>query len=212
MFRPPGSNAALAPRRVKNYINQAMQVLCRPLPGVKAPEVDAQWISLERDLRAFLTRPEKTTAFSRLDFRVFGFSLAEGIVNLHLPVDAALSGVDVRGPGSDFCSQSVDVAEAPIGDALSCDGTQLGLGDVQPTAVFRHVSEFDATELLPSAFGFKRFVKCAFACVLRLSQTRITFSHSAYRPSSSRAISVAQSSFVFFSRTATSRQPAVLRT
>ena len=43
-----------------------------------------------------------SSALSHLDFRVNAHQLCAGIVDFHLPVDAALAAVDVAGPGGGF--------------------------------------------------------------------------------------------------------------
>ncbi len=41
------------------------------------------------------TRRQQTSALSQLNFGIDGFAFTAGIVDSHLPVDAALSGVDI---------------------------------------------------------------------------------------------------------------------
>jgi hypothetical protein len=76
-----------------------------------------------------------STGLSQLDFGVDRFEFAAGVVDLNLPVDAALDAVEVGEPSRDLRSQGRDIAEAAVGDALGCQAAQLVLGDVEPTAV-----------------------------------------------------------------------------
>src|SRR5437870_1887654 len=90
-------------------------------------------------------RRARTTALSHNDFRVDGLQLDPRVVDVELPVDAALLGVASLMPGGSFRSQKVDRREASVPDALTSHGTQLVLGNVQPTSVLGRVAEFQAT-------------------------------------------------------------------
>ena len=54
------------------------------------------------DRRRLETNPRGPSALSQLDFRVEGLEFTAGVVDFHLPVDAALRGVDVGRPGGQF--------------------------------------------------------------------------------------------------------------
>ena len=61
----------------------------------------------------------QASAPSQLNFRVNGGELAAGVVDLHVPVDAALGGVDVSGPSRGFFAEGLGIGETPAGDALA---------------------------------------------------------------------------------------------
>ncbi len=79
-------------------------------------EFDGGGVSLRASLQTLLWG---TSALSNLDFGVHGLQLASGVVDFHLPVDAALSGIHVRRPGGCFCLQGFGVAKSSSGDALA---------------------------------------------------------------------------------------------
>src|SRR5437899_259985 len=81
----------------------------------------------------------RASALSQLDFGVDRLQFPAGVIDLHLPVDAVLGVVYVNGPGGGFGTQRLDIAKASAGHTLTCQGTQLVLGDVQPTAVLGRV-------------------------------------------------------------------------
>ena len=88
----------------------------------------------------------RSSALSQLDFRVNRLQFRSGVVDLHLPIDAALRGVDVGGPSVGFRTQCRHVGESAARDALAGQGTQFVFGDVQPTAVLGRVAELDAAD------------------------------------------------------------------
>src|SRR5438876_8187938 len=99
------------------------------------------------------------SALSQLDFGVDRPQLASGVIDLHLPVDTGLCVVYIRGPSGGFGAHRLDIAEASTGHALTGQGTQFVLGDVQPTAVLGRVMEFNSADQLPCAFRLERFVE-----------------------------------------------------
>src|SRR5713226_9382955 len=100
-----------------------------------------------------------TTALSQFNCRVNRLQFRSGVVDLHLPVDAALRGVDVGRPGVGFVAECRGVGEAATGDALTREGTQFVFGDVQPTAVLRRVAKLYSADQGPGAFRFKRLIE-----------------------------------------------------
>ena len=52
------------------------------------------------------------SALSQLNFRVNRFQFRSGVVDLHLPVDTALSGVDVCRPSRGFLAECCDIRES----------------------------------------------------------------------------------------------------
>src|SRR3954447_7467162 len=95
-----------------------------------------------------LASDEVASGLSQLNFWVDRLEFAASVVDLHLPVDAALDAVEVARPGCSLRSQGRDIAEAAVGHALRCQAAQFVLGDVEPTAVLGRVAELDATDQL----------------------------------------------------------------
>lgn len=85
-----------------------------------------------------------------------------GIVVFLLPVHSEFGVVDVGGPRVGFGLKSWNIAEEGTGDSMSGEGTEFVLGDVQPTAMFGCVTEFQAANDLPGTLGFEGFLKRAF--------------------------------------------------
>ena len=56
---------------------------------------------------------------SNTDFRVEGLEFTAGVFDFHLPIDSALRGVDVGGPGLEFGLQLGQLAKATTANALS---------------------------------------------------------------------------------------------
>ena len=70
--------------------------------------------------REIRTSPQfRTSALSNLRFGVDRLEFVSGVVDFHLPVDAALGGIDVGGPGGGFLLQRFDVSKPSSGDALA---------------------------------------------------------------------------------------------
>src|SRR6266853_6952562 len=86
-----------------------------------------------------------TSALSQLNCRVNRFEFRSGIVDPHLPVNTTLRGVDIVRPGFCFLTQTGDISEAAVCDALVRERTQCILSDVQPTAMLRRVAELEAS-------------------------------------------------------------------
>ena len=60
-----------------------------------------------------------TSALGLLDFRVDGFEFRSGVVDFHLPFDAALRGVGVFSPGCGFGPQFFFASDSAAGHALA---------------------------------------------------------------------------------------------
>src|SRR5438132_12915588 len=89
--------------------------------------------------------PWGPSALSQLNCRVNRFEFRSSIVNLHLPVDATLRGVDIVRPCLRFLTQTGDISEAAVCDALARERTQFILSDVQPTAMLPCVAALEAS-------------------------------------------------------------------
>ena len=76
-----------------------------------------------------------------------------GVFDAELPIDAALFGVRLVGPGSDFSLQDGKFTDAASADALARQAAQLTFRDIQPTAVFRRVTEFDPFQVRARTSG-----------------------------------------------------------
>ena len=61
----------------------------------------------------------RASAVSQLNCRVNRFQFRPGIIDLHLPVNATLCGVDIDRPRPGFLSQRLDISKATIRDALA---------------------------------------------------------------------------------------------
>ena len=73
----------------------------------------------DTDVFHVLTR--KPSALSQLNCRVNRLQFRSCVVDLHLPVDAALCGVDVGGPSVGFLTESRDIGESAVRHALACE-------------------------------------------------------------------------------------------
>ena len=104
----------------------------------------------------------KPSAASSLDFWVEAFQFRSGIVDFELPIDAALFGVGLFGPGGDFALQFGQFTDPAVAQALTGQAAQLALGDVQPTAVLGRVAEVDSLHVRAGTLRFERFVERSF--------------------------------------------------
>src|SRR5687768_7839134 len=86
---------------------------------------------------------KSTSASSSLDFWVKSFQLHAGIFDAELPIDTALFGVRLVGPGSNFRVQRSHFTDATSTEALARQAAQLAFRDIQPAAVFWGVAKFD---------------------------------------------------------------------
>ena len=102
------------------------------------------------------------SASSSLDFWVKSFQFHAGIFDAELPIDAALFGVRLVGPGANFRVQFGQFTDAASADALARQAAQLAFRDIQPAAVFRGVAEFDPFQVRSRKVRFKRFIERAF--------------------------------------------------
>ena len=148
-----------------------------------------------------------TSVLSHQNIRINGFQFAARIVNVHLPIHAPLTPVDIGGPGGDFAAKSLKVAETATAEALAGHGAQLAFRDVQPASVLGCVAEHDTANQRPRPLRLKPFVESAFGVRVEVVQTTTTWEHAAYRPSSSLATSSAQSLFVRRGRAVACRHP-----
>lgn len=81
---------------------------------------------------------------SRLNFGVEPVQFHAGIVNAEVPVSPAVSGLRLVRPGGNFRLPFGECSAAAITQALTREATQLAFGDMQPTPVFRGVTELAA--------------------------------------------------------------------
>ena len=102
------------------------------------------------------------SASSSLDFWVKSFQLHAGIFDAELPIDTALFGVRLVGPGSNFRVQCGQFTDATSTDALARQAAQLAFRDIQPAAVFWGVTKFDPFHVRPCKVRFERFIERAF--------------------------------------------------
>ena len=87
--------------------------------------------------------PGCTSASSRLDFWVKSFQLHAGIFDAELPIDTALFGVRLVGPGAPFRVQCGQFTDATSPDALARQAAPLAFRAMQPAAVFGGGAQFD---------------------------------------------------------------------
>ena len=120
-----------------------------------------------------------TGALLQLSLRVDRFEFRANIVDLHLPFDAAMSGVYVFMPSSGLLAKFVFTANLTATHPLTCETIQLVFGNLQPAAVFGSVVEFKAPDDGACTRWFEDFAKRLPSCALRLSQTTMTFLQSA---------------------------------
>src|SRR5713101_8930858 len=103
-----------------------------------------------------------TSASSSLGFWVESFQFYSGIFDAELPIDAALFGVRLVGPSSDFSVQCGQFTDAASAHALARQAAQLAFRDIQPAAVFRGVAEFDPFQVRAREVRFERFIERSF--------------------------------------------------
>jgi len=121
-----------------------------------------------------------SSASSSLDFWVKPFQLHAGIFDAELPIDAALFGVRLVGPGSDCRVQFGQCTDAVSAPAWARQAAQLACRDMQPAAVLRGGAAFDPFHVCSREVRCERFIERAFGvCVLRLSHTKVTYAQSA---------------------------------
>src|SRR5882724_7042357 len=99
-----------------------------------------------------------TSASSTLNLRVQPLQFCSGVVDLELPVHAALFGVGLVGPDPDLRLQQRQFTDAASVQALACEATQLAFSDVQPTAVFGRMAKVDPPDIPPRSLGRERRV------------------------------------------------------
>ena len=80
-------------------------------------------------------------ASSSLNFGVQSLQLSTRVVDLELPVDAALFRGGFLGPHADFGWKNLPFADAAASQALAGQATQFAFGHVQPTTVLRRITE-----------------------------------------------------------------------
>ena len=103
----------------------------------------------ERPDRDAVDVQDVPSVLSHQNIRINGFQFAARIVDVHLPIHAPLTPVDIGGPGGDFAAKSLEVAETATAEALACHGAQLAFRDVQPASVLGGVTEHDAANQRP---------------------------------------------------------------
>src|SRR5439155_10195616 len=133
----------------------------QPHSAENIPAACPRWGVQDATVRPWNTLLKSPSALSQLNCRVNRFEFRSGIVDLHLPVNATLRGVDIIRPCLRFLTQTGDLSEAAVCDALACERTQFILSDVQPTAMLRRVAEREASNQGASTLGGKRFIECA---------------------------------------------------
>ena len=111
---------------------------------------------------------EIPSVLSYQNIRINGFQFAARIVDVHLPIHAPLTPVDIGGPGGDFAAKSLEVAETATVKALAGHGAQLAFRDVQPASVLGCVTEHDAANQRPRPLRLKPFVESAFRFRVRV--------------------------------------------
>jgi len=94
-----------------------------------------------------------SSASSSLDFWVKSFQFHAGIFDAELPIDAALFGVRLVGPGSDCRVQFGQFTDAVSASALARQAAQLAFRDMQPAAVFRGGAECDPLQYARARSG-----------------------------------------------------------
>ena len=102
------------------------------------------------------------SVLSHQNIRINGFQFAARIVDVHLPIHAPLTPVDIGGPSGDFAAKSLEIAETATVEALTGHGAQLAFRDVQPASVLGGVTEHDAANQRPRPLRLKPFVESAF--------------------------------------------------
>ena len=94
-----------------------------------------------------------SSAPSSLDFGVESFQFYAGVFDSELPIDTTLFSVRLIGPDNNFRLQVEQFANATVTQALARQTTQLTFGHIQPTPMFRSVTEFDSIH--PSFIRFR---------------------------------------------------------
>src|SRR5580692_10378089 len=88
--------------------------------------------------------PIAPSAPSSLDFGVESFQFHAGVFDSELPIDPALFSVRLIGPNTNFRLQFDQFTNATVAQALTRQTTQLTFGHIQPTTMFRSVTECDS--------------------------------------------------------------------
>src|SRR5437899_13037822 len=133
----------------------------QPNSAENIPAACPRWGVQDATVRPWNTLLKSPSALSQLNCRVNRFEFRSGIVDLHLPVNATLRGVDIVRPCFRFLTQTGDISEAVVCDALARERTQFILSDVQPTAMLRRVAEREASHQDASTLGGKRLIERA---------------------------------------------------
>ena len=118
--------------------------------------------TVEADVVVIAAGTGSTSVLSHQNIRINGFQFAACIVDVHLPIHASLTPVDISGPGGDFAAQSLEVAETPAVEALAGHGAQLAFRDIQPASVLGCVAEHGTANQRPRLFRLKPFVESTF--------------------------------------------------
>ena len=105
-------------------------------------------------------RRSLASAPSRLNFRVEPLQFDRRFVDGELPIDSSLFLGDAGVPRGNFGLQRLEVADAPVFQALAGHATQLAFRHVEPTAVLGGVNEVDPADILPGLVWRKCFVEC----------------------------------------------------
>src|SRR6202171_4294708 len=101
------------------------------------------------------------SAPSSLNFGVEPLPFHPGVFDAELPVTAALLRIRFVGPRRDLELKVSQFTDAAVAQTLARQATQLALGDIQPTSVFRSVAEVDPFHICSRPVRFKRFVECS---------------------------------------------------
>src|SRR5262245_9536005 len=105
---------------------------------------------------------DEASASSTQNLRIEPLEFCPGVVNFELPVHGTLLGVGLLTPDPDFRMQQWQFADAPAGQALARQATQLAFGDVQPTAVLGCMAEVDPLDVGSRFLGRERRVERSF--------------------------------------------------
>src|SRR5262249_62273144 len=90
-----------------------------------------------------------SSALSTLEFGVQVLQSRSGVVDLELPIDAALPLVAVLRPRGRLAPERGDGSEPAVAEALAGERNQLGLGHRQPAPLLGRVPEVQAPDPLP---------------------------------------------------------------
>ena len=99
------------------------------------------------------------SAPSGLDFWVEFFEFYASVIDLELPIDAALFGGGFVGPGSDFGLEKFEFSDAAVGETLTGQATQFAFRHVEPTSVLGRVNEVQSADIFPGLLGREGFVE-----------------------------------------------------